>query len=468
MTKENTLIKNTIIVTIGKICTQLVSFFLLPLYTALLSTEEYGVVDLLNTLVNLIVPIFIMQMDQGIFRFLIENRDKEEKKNQLITVTMYFMAVQIVLYTAFFFLASPWIHNEYKYFLLSNMIAALLSTVMLQISRGLGDNFRYSVGSFLAGSITVVLNVVFIAGMRLGAYGMLAASFAGNMACAVYLMIKLRIFQRIRKEYYSKQILIMLLKYSIPLVPNVISWWVITASNRIIISFFMNLSANGIYSAANKFSGVIVTLYSVFNLTWTESAAVNIDSEDRDSFFSKILEQVILIFGSVCLLVISFMPFVFPIMINEKFQEAYPQIPILMVATVFNILISYFGSVYVARKLTKEIAKTSVFAAGINIGINALLINYIGLFAASLGTAIAYFSMFLYRYLDSRKYVKLRIKKSIILSMIGMYLWTIVSYYINYDILNIITAIITFGYAFWLNRENAIVVLNVAKRKLKK
>ena len=102
MTKENTLIKNTIIVTIGKICTQLVSFFLLPLYTALLSTEEYGVVDLLNTLVNLIVPVFIMQMDQGIFRFLIENRDKEEKKNQLITVTMYFMAVQIVLYTAFF------------------------------------------------------------------------------------------------------------------------------------------------------------------------------------------------------------------------------------------------------------------------------------------------------------------------------------------------------------------------------
>lgn len=81
MTKENTLIKNTIIVTIGKICTQLVSFFLLPLYTALLSTEEYGVVDLLNTLVNLIVPVFIMQMDQGIFRFLIENRDKEEKES---------------------------------------------------------------------------------------------------------------------------------------------------------------------------------------------------------------------------------------------------------------------------------------------------------------------------------------------------------------------------------------------------
>lgn len=468
MTKENTLIKNTIIVTIGKICTQLVSFFLLPLYTALLSTEEYGVVDLLNTLINLIVPVFIMQMDQGVFRFLIENREKEEKKNQLITVTIYFMIVQIVLYTAFFFLVNPWIHNEYKYFLLSNMIAALLSTVMLQISRGLGDNFSYSIGSFLAGSITVALNVVLIAGMRLGAYGMLAASFVGNMVCAVYLVVKLKIPQKVRKKYYSKQILIVLLKYSVPLIPNVISWWIITASNRIIISFFLNLSANGIYSAANKFSGVIVTLYGVFNLTWTESASVNIDSEDRDVFFSKILEQVVLIFGSICLLVISFMPFVFPIMINEKFQEAYPQIPILMIATVFNILISYFGSIYVAKKLTKEIAKTSIFAAVINIGLNVLLINHIGLFAASLGTAIAYFSMFLYRCLDSQKYVKLRIRRSILISMIGMYLWTLFSYYLNYFALNIVTAFITLVYALWINRDNAVLILNTVKRKIKK
>ena len=49
MSRSKELVKNTAILTIGKMCTQFVSFLLLPLYTALLSTEEYGIVDLFTT-----------------------------------------------------------------------------------------------------------------------------------------------------------------------------------------------------------------------------------------------------------------------------------------------------------------------------------------------------------------------------------------------------------------------------------
>ena len=65
MNKEKQLIKNTAIVSIGKICTQLITFFLLPLYTALLTTEQYGVVDLMNTLVALFLPIVTLQIKCG-------------------------------------------------------------------------------------------------------------------------------------------------------------------------------------------------------------------------------------------------------------------------------------------------------------------------------------------------------------------------------------------------------------------
>lgn len=466
MTKETSLIKNTAIVTVGKICTQLISFFLLPLYTALLTTEEYGVVDLLNTLINLIVPILIMQLDQGTFRYLIDCRDDEKKQNQLLTVTMYFAISQIIIYTIFFFFINSWIHNEYKYFLLFNLIFSLLSSVLLQISRGVGDNSKYAMGSFLAGSSTVILNVFLIAVFRFGAYGMLFSSLIGNAICAIYIFFSLKLQRRIKREFYSKDILIKLLKYSVPLIPNVISWWVITASDRIIISFFMNLSANGIYSAANKFSGVITTLYSVFNLTWTESASINIESEDRDTFFSKILDVVVRIFGSICLLTISLMPFVFPIMINSKFQNAYVQIPILIIATMFNILISFYGSIYVAKKITKEIAKTSIFAAIINIVINCVFIKFIGLFAASLSTAIAYFSMLVYRSIDSRKYVHLKIDHTLVFSMIFVYVLCIVSYYLNIGLLNLFVAAISILYVLYINKNNVIFILKLVKQKI--
>ena len=80
MSKEKTLVKNTFIISIGKICTQLITFFLLPVYTAYLSTEQYGIVDLLNTLVSFLLPIITLQLEQGAFRLLIDFRKDKENK----------------------------------------------------------------------------------------------------------------------------------------------------------------------------------------------------------------------------------------------------------------------------------------------------------------------------------------------------------------------------------------------------
>ena len=90
MNREKSLVKNTIIITIGRICTQLITFFLLPVYTALLSTEEYGTVDLLNTLVSLGLPIVTFQIEQALFRNLIDNRNNDKKiKTTLFIKSIY-------------------------------------------------------------------------------------------------------------------------------------------------------------------------------------------------------------------------------------------------------------------------------------------------------------------------------------------------------------------------------------------
>lgn len=453
MSKEKTLVKNTIIVTIGKICTQFVSFFLLPLYTALLTTEEYGIVDLLNTLINLLIPIFILRVDQGVFRYLIDKRDNEKEQKRIITTIMYFTFAQIILYSGIFIIVSNWVSNQYKYFLATNLIANTVSMVLLQICRGIGDNTKYTIGSFLSGAFAVILNVVFIAGFRFGAYGMLSASLIANIITIIYLTYSLKIFKYIKKEYYDKSILKDILKYSIPLIPNAISWWIVNSSDRIIITSFINVATNGIYSAANKFSGVVTTMYNVFNLTWTESASVNIEAEDRDSFFNKTLDFTIRLFGSLCIGIIAFMPFIFPIMINNKFADAYWQIPILMLGTIFNILVSFLGSIYVAKKLSKEIAKTSIFAAIINIVINIALIKFIGLYAASISTAVAYGLMLVYRYFDVKKYVNLRIDAKMVSIMVLLYICSFITYYIDNFYLNVIMAIIVLCAAVVINKK---------------
>ena len=240
------------------------------------------------------------------------------------------------------------------------------------------------------------------------------------------------------------------------------------ASDRTIISTVLGVAQNGIYSAANKFSGVFTTLYSVFNLTWTESASININSEDKDEFFSKILDFVIRFFGSLCLGTIAIMPFVFNILINEKFNEAYFQIPILIIGSIFNILVSFLGSVYVAKKLTKEIAKTSVIAAVINIVVNVVLIKQIRLYAASISTLVAYAAMFIYRWIDVKKYVNFTVNKVLIMLSILIYIITIITYYLRNTTISAVLLLVVIVFAIIVNKNSVSYIKNIINKKLGK
>mgnify|MGYP004629942983 FL=1 len=468
MSKGKDLAKNTAIVSIGKICTQLITFLLLPVYTAVLSNEEYGVVDLLNTLTSLLLPIVTLQIEQGIFRYLIDCRENNEKQIKLITTIIRFMIIQSIACIVIFLCVSPFIHNEYKYFLMANLLMGIFSSLLLQICRGLGDNATYAIGSFITGAFTVVLNVIFIVAFRWGAYGMLGATAISNFICAVYIFLKRKIYKYIKPKQFDKTILKEIIKYSVPLIPNMISWWIVSASDRTIISAVIGIAQNGIYSAANKFSGVFTTLYSVFNLTWTESASININSEDRDEFFSKILDFVIRFFGCLCLGTIAVMPFVFNILINEKFAEAYYQIPILILGSVFNILVSFVGSIYVAKKLTKEIAKTSIISAVINIFVNIVLIKSIGLYAASISTVIAYALMFIYRWIDVKKYVKFNVNKILMFALTIMYGITIFTYYLKNTMISVVVLVIVVVFAIITNLNSVSYLKQIVKDKIKK
>ena len=163
----------------------------------------------------------------------------------------------------------------------------------------------------------------------------------------------------------------------------------------------------------------------------------------------------------------SVMPFVFNVLINEKFAEAYYQIPILILGSVFNILVSFIGSIYVAKKLTKEIAKTSVIAAIINIGVNVVLIKSIGLYAASISTVIAYVLMFIYRWIDVKKYVKFNVNKILWFVLIIMYGVTIFTYYLRSLVISAVVLGVVAIFAVIANINSVTYLKQIVKSKIK-
>lgn len=454
MSREKQLVKNTLIVAVGKIATQFISFFLLPLYTALLTTEEYGVVDLMNTYISLLLPLVFFQIDQAIFRFLIDVRGIKERKKQLVSTAFLTITVQSIIFLLVYLFVSQFISNEYKYFLATNIVAAMFSNITLQIARGVGDNLTYSQGSLISGAGTVILTVLLIWKLGMGAYGMLTASLASNILCFLFIFLKKKLYQYVSITSFNRESLKELWRYSIPLIPNQLSWWIINASDRLIVSFFLGVAMNGVYSASNKFSSICITLFAIFNMTWSESASLYIKDKDASEYFSNIMNISIKLFSSLCLGIIAVMPFVFSFLITGRdFSSAYYQIPILMLATVFNIVVSLLGSVYVALMKTTEIAKTSIYAAIINIIVNLLLIRFFGLFAASFSTLLAYFAMAVYRYKDVQKYIKIYLDGKSVLSSLLLASIALYSYYYGNTILKLFIFMAIFIYGICLNRE---------------
>lgn len=466
MNREKGLIKNTLIITIGKICTQLITFFLLPLYTSILSTEEYGIVDLLNTLVSLLLPIITFQVEQAVFRKLIDNRNKERYKKGIISTAIFSVIIQCLIYLCIFMAIAPFVNNEYKYFLATNVIAYTFASIMQQIARGLGENVKYAIGSFLSAFSTILFNILFLIVFKFGANGMLIANMMGQIVCVIYYIFSLKLYKYISLQAFKKKLLKKLWSYSIPLIPNAISWWTFNTSNRVIVSAILGVAQNGILSAAYKFSSVYITLYGIFNLSWTEMIALHINDMDIKEFLNKLINTMLNFFTAMGIGIIACMPIVYPLMINENYSEGYNQVPIMMLGSIFNVVVGLISAIYVAKKNTKAIASTSIVSAILNVVINLALIKFIGLYAATLATFVSYFIMSIYRLYDiKKKYFEIKIDKKFIIATIIVLIPILLIYYSNNRTLYLIGIIIAIIYALMINRKNFKNIFNMVLKK---
>lgn len=453
MNKQKELAKNTIILSFGKICTQFVSFFLLPLYTALLDPKEFGIVDLFNTYILLLVPLFNWQFENGLFRFMLDKRNDRDEQTKVFSTVFFTNCGQAVIYILFYLIFQDFISSEYKIFLAVDVVLNIFLNTFLQFPRGTGNNISYTIGSFISATSAVLMNVVFIAFLKWGALGMFLATVVSKVVTIAYLVISQKIWRYVRAKSYDRAKFREILRYSLPLVPNQLSWWIVNSSDRTIIAHFINTAANGIYAVSNKFSSIYMQFYNIFNMAWNESVSLHINDDDRDDFLTDTINSMFSLFSAVCIGLIACMPFVFDIMIDKKYTEAYPHIPILILSALFQIVIGLYGVIYTAKKKSGEIAKTSVFAAIINIAVNLSLIKFVGLYAASVSTLVAYAVMAVYRYFDIKKYVDVKLKSGLLVSTTVMCIIVMLSYYYNMLVTNIITLLVAVVYAVIINRD---------------
>lgn len=456
MNKTKILMKNALTYFIGVILSKIMIFLMLPMYTSRLSTYEFGYIDLITTIISLLVPILTICIFDSLYRFIL---DDEKEISKYITIGFIVLIIGVLICVIGYFIIDYFFEIKYGMLILLLLISSLAIGLWQSITRARKKNKIFSIAGVINTIVMMIVNIILILKFNFKGDSLLIATFLANLVSIVFLETNIKIIKYFNISYFDRSTLKELIKYSAPLVPNTLNWWIMSLSDRLIISKFLGVNFNGIYAVANKFPAIINIFSSVFYLSWQDIYLNNHKEADSEIYYNKMFNNYIKLQVSVTIILILVTRLAIILILDESYQSAYLYIPLLYIGGIFNSMSGIIGTVYQANKDTNAITYTSICAAVINIVINLLLISKIGLHAASLSTMISFLVMFIIRIIHVRKYINIQVNLN--LSVMGVIL-LLISLFIYYNnslillIFSICVAIIVFLYINYKGIRNII------------
>ena len=465
--RANDLLKTTILLGLNKFVSPLISFLLIPIYTNNISSHEYGIVDLIQTYVALLVPILLMRLDVGMFRFLVERRENKEAISEVATNVVALAAPTTILASIIMIVAIVMNVLPFQAATLFYFLNVMINNLITPLARGLGKNSLYAVASVSGIVFNLIFSVLFVLVFHMEGFGLILSLGLSSLMSNIVCLIGIKTHVSLSRKLLNKSLRKELIKLSLPIVADGVSFWVINTSDRTIISIAVGAAANGVYAISNKFSNLIGTMTSIFWMSWSEQAAVAVKDKDYPKFVSKTFDNYLRIAFSISMLLIAAVPVMFKILVNESYDEATVYVPALIIGLLLNSLATFYGPIYLAFKKSKEVAISTSVAAVINLVIDVALVNFIGIWAAVISTIVAYFFILIYRYIDTKRLVKIKYNfKVIALTVIAMAI-CITMYYCNgwyWTCANILFALIV---SIILNRKLIIKLVRTIFKKIR-
>jgi len=401
------LIKDTGIFALGSIGSKFILFFMLPLYTNYLSTEEYGVTELLFSLVQLIMPCVTLMISDAVIRFGMMKTEKLQDVALIAFIIWCISSIATICLTPLFGLYKT--IAEWKWYLCLFIIANGLQSIGLNYLKARRKNKTYAVVSIGQTLTMAGLNIIFLVYFKSGIEGYLRANIITYVVVAIWSMSLGGFFKDLKKGKYNDRLCKKMIEYSTPLIFNTTSWWLISFSDKFMIEIMVGTSVLGLYTVATKIPSLINVIISIFSQAWKLSAIEENESSNDSRFYSNIFNLYNIVIFCAGIIIIAI---VYPLMVvyvGKEFQSAWQYVPLLIVGAVFSAVSTFFGSMYSALKKTVGSMITALIAAVINIVVNLVFIPIIGVWGAIVGTVIAYAILANIRMLDIKKKIEIAV-----------------------------------------------------------
>ena len=402
------LMADAFVFAVGTLLVKLLQFFLLPLYTTALSPEEYGVAEMVNNFVELLIPFATLSIATGVFRYAI---DSSVDRNKLLT-----SGLTILLFAelVFFVVAAPvalFFHIPYFIIFSFLLIAEAARLFAGGVVRGFGHVKRFAAGGPITTLTLFVSNIILLVVLKVGIYGYLYSLIISNVVTTFFYVFASRLDRYFHVRAVDPRMILALLTFSLPMIFNMVGWWGMNMAGRYIILWQGSAALAGFYIAASKLPGIINMASNIFYQAWQYATAKEEKSADRDVFFSKVFRyygKFVLFF---CSFTLAASPYLAKLLLKKEFINASYLLPTLIFGATLNCFSNFFGTFYNAFKKNAMIMVSTLTGATI-----AILGGWFGYrFFGSLGVAVAgsvaFITITAIRAIDTRRFVSLRVEK---------------------------------------------------------
>lgn len=410
------LIANTLLFALGNIGSKLLVFFLMPLYTNELTTAQYGISELVITGTNLLIPFVSVSIQDATLRFAL---DKNNKSGEVLKNTIFILFIGSIvtcllypvigLYSA----VSDWT----GYFVAITVVYMIRNALSIYL-KSIGKTKLYAIDSVLYTLYLMTTNILFLSVFKIGLEGYFLAIVLSSLLSIIELILFGNAIWECKNNRINKQLLCQMIKFSVPMIFNNVSWWIINSSDKVMIEYFQSVSEAGIYSVAAKIPSIIITLTNIFNQAWIISSVTEYDNDRDTIFFSRIFTVfncLLVVASSFIVLIIK--PFM-SIYVGSSFVECWVYVPFLLLGSIFQSYATFFGAIYTSAKKNVSVMTTTMIAAAMNIFLNIILIPKIGIQGAVVATAVSYLAVFVFRIFDSQKYIRFTIDYPIVMTSV--------------------------------------------------
>ena len=395
MNRSKYLIKNVGLLTLSNFSSKILVFLLVPLYTSILSTAEYGTYDLIISTVGLIYPILTLNIVDAVMRFTMD--DKYDDKD-VISMGYNFVGISIII-TAILsmglYIAGIW-KGLVLYFLLY-YISYVFNQFFIQVAKGLERVQDMAIGGVVGTLTMLVLNVVFLLVFHWGLTGFFSANILSQAMSALYFCFRLKGWQYVSLRSANHKLKAEMLFYSVPLIATTLAWWANNTLDKYAVVLLCSVTANGLLSVAYKIPSILNVFQSIFIQAWQISAIREYGEVNTKEFYGNTFSIINLMMALVCSVLILLTRPLAHILYARDFYEAWHYVPFLLISSVLNCAAGLLGPVLSAKKDTKVMMWSAIIGTATNAVLNIVLIYYVGIQGATIATVCSSLIIFLVR-----------------------------------------------------------------------